>query len=148
MVVSLPPMIFGSTEAVFVLALKEDFWVVCPAVSSPARAPATRFSSSVSDGELVAGLTVGVGGAVAAPADEVISAGATAAATPAAATGRAKRMRRLCRPLPGRGVGMDVPPGRDESEGVRDAAPYLSAPKGRPPSLMTGGGLQRPSGAR
>src|SRR4051794_35867577 len=109
MVVSVPPMIFGSTVAVFVLALRDDFWVVCPAVSSPARAPATRFSSSASEGELVAGLIVGVGGAVAAPADEVISAAATAAATPAAARGRAIRIRRLCRPLPGRVVLKRVP---------------------------------------
>ncbi|MDF3145854.1 hypothetical protein PBV88_32615 [Streptomyces sp. T21Q-yed] len=77
------------------LALYDDFAAGSPAVSSPATAPATRRSSSASEAELVAGSTVGLGCAVAAPADEVNSAAATAAARPAAATGSPKRIRRL-----------------------------------------------------
>ncbi|GAA5014704.1 hypothetical protein GCM10023335_38650 [Streptomyces siamensis] len=95
MVVWLPPMIFGSTLALSVLALSDDFLVVSPAVSSPATAPATRFVSSLREGEDVLGLTVGVGSAVAAFADDIRSAPATAAARPAAATGMAMRIRRL-----------------------------------------------------
>jgi hypothetical protein len=47
------------------------------------------------EGCAATGFTVGIGSAVAAPAEEDISAAVTAAATPAAATGRAKRIRRL-----------------------------------------------------
>lgn len=71
-----------------------------------------RFVSAAVDTVLVAGLTVGVGTEVAAPADEVNNAAATAAATPAAATGRPMRIRRLRRPLPDKNVRKEVPPGR------------------------------------
>ncbi len=99
MVVSVPPMIMGltvaSSEEPSVPALNDDFAGVFPAVSSPARAPETRCSSSVSGTELVAGFTAGFGSAPAAPADELSRAAATAAATPAAATGSPIRIRRL-----------------------------------------------------
>ncbi|MHC3472413.1 hypothetical protein ACYF6T_27480 [Streptomyces sp. 7R007] len=62
---------------------------------SVASTPAIRSDSSVSEAELVAGLTVGCADAVAAPADDTVSAAATAAARPAAATGRPMRIRRL-----------------------------------------------------
>ncbi|MFI6561892.1 hypothetical protein [Streptomyces sp. NPDC050534] len=78
-----------------VLALKDDFGVAFPAVPSVASAPAMRRFSSAVGTELVAGLVFGVGTVVAAFADELSSAAATAAATPAAATGRASRIRRL-----------------------------------------------------
>jgi len=62
---------------------------------SVASAPATRSVSSDSEAELVLGLTVGSADAVAAFADDMNSAAATAAATPVATTGRAMRIRRL-----------------------------------------------------
>lgn len=53
MVVSLPPMIMGlaveSSSEPLVLALYDDLVGVCPAVSSPARAPATRLSAGQPD---------------------------------------------------------------------------------------------------
>ncbi|GGX26244.1 hypothetical protein GCM10010321_45910 [Streptomyces chartreusis] len=99
MLVVVPPMTMGLTvespAASVVLAPYDDFFDVSPAVSSPATAPATRRSSSAGEAEPVTGFTVGLGSAVAAPADEVSSAVATAAARPAAATGSPKRIRRL-----------------------------------------------------
>jgi hypothetical protein len=101
MAVSVPPMTYGLTvepeevDESVVLALRDAFWGVSPAVPSVARAPAIRFVSTVVETELVAGLAVGVGTEDAAFADELSSAAATAAATPAAATGRTRRIRRL-----------------------------------------------------
>jgi hypothetical protein len=125
MVVVVPPMIFGSTEAplVFALALVpvlvpvvavlpvpvpvpalapalvpvlgEDFVVGCSAVPSLARAPAIRFSSVARLGEVPVVLASGADCAVAAFADDIRSAPPTAAARAAAATGTAMRIRRL-----------------------------------------------------
>lgn len=107
MAVVVPPMIFGSmVELVEVVepvelvelvvpAAKFDFDVVAPAVPSPLRAPAIRSLSTLSEGELVAGLTFGVGSGVTAFADDIIKAPATAAAIVAAPTGTAIRIRRL-----------------------------------------------------
>jgi hypothetical protein len=122
MVVVVPPMIFGSTEALLVFALVpvlvpvvavlpvpapvpvlapalvlvgEDFVVGCPAVPSLATAPAIRFSSVARLGEVPLVLASGAGCAVAAFADDIRSAPPTAAARAAAATGTAMRIRRL-----------------------------------------------------
>ncbi|GGN40096.1 hypothetical protein GCM10011578_087340 [Streptomyces fuscichromogenes] len=100
MVVVPPPMIFGETAEP--LAVAVDFFVDVAALSA-AIARATRLFSVACDGVLTDGLTVGVGW-VAALAEVEISAAATAAATEAAATGSARRIRRLCRPLPDVGV--------------------------------------------
>ncbi|WP_150133413.1 hypothetical protein [Streptomyces hyaluromycini] len=86
MVVSLPPMIFGET------AEPDDFVVLV--VPEVARAPAMRSFSVACEAVLTDGLTVGAGW-VAALAEVEISAAVTAAAIPAAATGSAKRIRRL-----------------------------------------------------
>ncbi|GAA2371629.1 hypothetical protein GCM10010378_08610 [Streptomyces viridochromogenes] len=90
-----PPITMGFTVESSVRAAYDDFFAGSPAVSSPASAPVTRRSSSADGTETVAGFAVGCGAAVAAPAVDVISAAATAAATPAAATGSPKRIRRL-----------------------------------------------------
>jgi hypothetical protein len=123
MVVVVPPMIFGSTEAPLVfalapvlvpvvavlpepvpvpvpalalaLALDEDFVVGCPAVPSLAMAPAIRFCSVARLGEVPLVLASGAGCAVAAFADDIRSAPPTAAARAAAATGTAMCIRRL-----------------------------------------------------
>jgi hypothetical protein len=121
MVVVVPPMIFGSTEAplvfalapvlvpvvavlpepvpvpvpVLALALDEDFVVGCPAVPSLAMAPAIRFCSVARLGEVPLVLASGAGCAVAAFADDIRSAPPTAAARAAAATGTAMCIRRL-----------------------------------------------------
>jgi hypothetical protein len=122
MVVVVPPMIFGSTEAPLVfalapvlvpvvavlpepvpvvlvlalaLALGEDLLVGCPAVPSLAMAPPIRFSSVARLGEVPLVLASGAGCAVAAFADDIRSAPPTAAARAAAATGTAMRIRRL-----------------------------------------------------
>src|SRR3954447_6422825 len=126
MVVVVPPMIFGPAVVAVVLALRDDFLVVWPAMSSPASAPTMRFFSVASDGWLTTGFAVGVGSAVAAPADVVSTAAVTAAAMPAAATGRAKRIRRLCRPAPGMDVPTEVPP-RDRKFGRMSNASPKSA---------------------
>jgi hypothetical protein len=123
MVVVVPPMIFGSTEAPLVFALVpvlvpvvavlpepvpvvlvlappivlvgEDFLVGRPAVPSFAMAPPIRFSSVARLGEVPLVLASGAGCAVAAFADDIRSAPPTAAARAAAATGTAMRIRRL-----------------------------------------------------
>jgi hypothetical protein len=125
MVVVVPPMIFGSTEAPLVFALVpvlvpvvavlpvpvpvpvpepvlapalvlgEAFVVGCPAVPSLATAPAIRFCSVARLGEVPVVLASGAGCAVAAFADDIRSAPPTAAARVAAATGTAMRIRRL-----------------------------------------------------
>ncbi|MEU9346864.1 hypothetical protein AB0D74_37230 [Streptomyces sp. NPDC048278] len=92
MVVVPPPMIFGETAVPLELVL--DVVFVVAQLLSEATAPARRLFSVACDGTLTDGLTVGVGW-VAALAEVEISAAATAAATPAAATGSAKRIRRL-----------------------------------------------------
>lgn len=98
MVVVPPPMIFGETAEPML-----DAFVVVALLSTTATASATRCFSVACDGALTDGLTVGVGW-VAALAEVEISAAVTAAAIPAAATGSANRIRRLCRPLPDVGV--------------------------------------------
>jgi hypothetical protein len=108
---------------------------------SVASAPATRFVSSLSDAELVAGLTVGEAEVVVAPAEVVSTAAATAAATPAAATGRTMRMRRLCRPLRGRGVDKRVPHGAMSQEGRVMRTRTSQRQKAAPRHRLTEGGL-------
>src|SRR5690349_14198539 len=107
MAVSVPPMTYGLTVEpevvepeepvvlVVVLAPRDVFGTVSPAVPSVASAPLTRRVSSAAGTERVAGLSLGVGTVVAAFADELSRAAATAAAMPAAATGRTRRIRRL-----------------------------------------------------